>query len=80
MATSSPPDIDIAARQAEAEAGGVWVCDWSANSDKPLDPLHVTGDSNIGGNATVTLEGTVYVDGNISISNKSFFLDKGREI
>ena len=67
----SPPDIDIAARLAEAEAGGVHVGDWSTNSDKPLGPLHITGNLNIGGNATVTLGGTVYVDGNISMQGDS---------
>jgi len=67
----SPPDIDLAALLAEAEAGGVHVGDWSTNHSKPLGPLHITGNLSIGGNATVTLQGTVYVDGNISMGGNS---------
>jgi formylmethanofuran dehydrogenase subunit C len=59
------PDIDIAARLADAEAGGVHEGDKTINHNDTLGPLHITGNLRIEGNATVTLQGTVYVSGTI---------------
>ena len=72
--TISAPDLDITALLTEAEAGGMYIGDWSTNHSTTLGPLHITGNLSIEGNATVTLEGTVYVDGIITMQGTSEIL------
>ncbi len=65
----------------DASAGGVCTptsggCSWSGNllvstGNKIIGPKHVTGDLTLSNGATLTITGTIWVSGNISLGNNS---------
>jgi len=64
-------DEQIAGLEADALAGGVISspCPYVINSTTSIGPVKITCDLEISGNGTITLLGTVWVTGNISIRN-----------
>lgn len=75
QATSSLPISDsmIESWEATAQAGGIInsPCPYVINSDETLGPVKIECDLEIKGSPNVTLEGHVWVAGNISIENSA---------
>jgi cytoskeletal protein CcmA (bactofilin family) len=64
----------LAESMAEAEAGGIHEGNYDVDGDEVLGPIHITGDLKIGSQDSVTLGGTVYVDGSIKITGQGEIL------
>ncbi len=66
-------DGQIADLEADALAGGIISspCPYTINSDRTLGPVKITCDLEISGSPTVTLNGSVWVAGNILIQNSA---------
>ncbi len=63
-------DTDISTWKAEASAGGIFVGDKNiSGSATSLGPIKIDGDLNIQGNATLTITGTLWVTGKITLGN-----------
>jgi hypothetical protein len=75
IATSSAPlsDSDIASWEAAAQAGGIITspCPYSVSSSTSLGPVKINCDLDINGSSVVTINGPVWVVGNISMSNSA---------
>lgn len=54
------------------ETGDIRVGDLVITENQPLGPVHITGKLTIEANVIVTLEGTVYVTGAITVNNACF--------
>lgn len=74
----APPELfpisdgNISDWQDAANVGGVTPGDYVVNTDVSLGPKEITGDLSFGANdKTLTITGTVYVHGTISVSNGS---------
>lgn len=65
-------DQNILDWKAEAEAGGIYSGNYSLNdSSGSLGPKKVTGNFNVNNNATLTVTGTLWVQGDMDISNNA---------
>lgn len=66
-------DNQIADLEADALAGGIFSspCPYTINSDRTLGPVKITCDLEISGDPTVTLNGSVWVTGNVLIQNSA---------
>ncbi|PIR66705.1 MAG: hypothetical protein COU51_02390, partial [Parcubacteria group bacterium CG10_big_fil_rev_8_21_14_0_10_36_14] len=53
----------------DAENGGIIEGNETIGEDTSLGPIKINGDLNLVNNATLTIEGTVYVTGNITFNN-----------
>ena len=54
------------------ETGDIRVGDLVITENQPLGPVHITGNLTVEANVIVTLEGTVYVTGIITVNNARF--------
>ena len=61
------PEIDTASYISEAQAGGTYSGDYVVTSDQDLGPLYIDGNLVIRGNRQVTLTGTVFVTGSVTL-------------
>jgi hypothetical protein len=61
------PEIDTARYISEAQAGGTYNGNYIVGSNQNLGPLYITGNLVIQGNYQVTLTGTVYVAGSVTL-------------
>lgn len=61
------PEIDTASYISEAQAGGTYSGDYVVTSDEDLGPLYIDGNLVIRGNRQVTLTGTVFVTGSVTL-------------
>jgi len=66
-------DEQIAELEADALAGGVITspCPYKITSTRTLGPIKINCDVEISGGPTITLEGSVWISGNISIKNSA---------
>jgi len=65
-------DANIAQWKTDAKAGGTISGDYNLTSNASLGPKEITGNLNItSSNKTLTVTGTIYVQGNIDINNGS---------
>lgn len=65
-------DANITQWKVDAEAGGTIIGDYTPPDGSTLGPIKITGDLNINStNQTVTITGTVWVEGNIDIDNSA---------
>ena len=72
----SPQDMPLSEAnidqwKAEAEAGGTITGDYTPPADSSLGPKKITGDLNLSLGQTLTLTGTVWVEGNIDMNNNA---------
>lgn len=78
QATSSLPitDEQIDALESDAEAGGVTECteELVINSNATIGPQKYTCDVRFRNNPVITLEGSIWVEGNIKIENSATFV------
>lgn len=78
------PEVDVSALLADAEAGlpdtSAYLAEANAggsqgtttiSSDTTLGPKHITGDLVVNSSKKLTLQGTVYVDGRITVSSSA---------
>jgi hypothetical protein len=63
------PAVDAQIHKDKALAGGTYNGNLNVSSSRNLGPLYINGNLTIGSGATVTLTGTVYVTGAVSMSN-----------
>lgn len=65
-------DGNIAQWKAEAEAGGVYVGNRTVvNTSATIGPQKITGNLSLENNARVTMNGTIWVQGNLTLQNGS---------
>ena len=61
------PEVDTASYISEAQDGGIHEGNYVVSSDEDIGPLYIDGDLVISGNHQVTLTGTVYVTGSVTL-------------
>ncbi len=70
-----PTDPETTAKALEyknaALAGGTYTGSMTINSNTSLGPKYITGNLNINNNKVLTLTGTIYVEGTITLQNNS---------
>lgn len=71
-----PEDLPISDGQvdqwaAEAEAGGTIVGDYLISGTETLGPKKITGNLTIDGGASLTIDGTIYAEGDITVNNNA---------
>lgn len=65
-------DANIAQWKADAQVGGIIIGDYNLTTSASLGPKQITGNLNmISNNKTLTVAGTIYVQGNVDVSNGS---------
>lgn len=65
-------DANIAQWKADAQAGGIITGDYNLTTSASLGPKQITGNLNMtSNNKTLTVAGTIYVQGNVDVANGS---------
>ncbi len=66
-------DEHVANMKNDAAAGGIWTGDFNPGTSVPviLGPKHITGNLVLDNGETLTLTGTIWVDGHVTIGNGS---------
>ncbi|GMU73863.1 MAG: hypothetical protein AMXMBFR44_0620 [Candidatus Campbellbacteria bacterium] len=62
-------ESNIAQWKADAEAGGTWNGDYNITATTTLGPIKITGDLIMDNQAEMTMEGTIWVEGDIYFRN-----------